>query len=83
MNKCLLVDLIKKPPLGSRYNRSFLNTPYNIDNITVYDAYGKVVLVTTSIGQSGSINLEGFSKGLYTIVINTDKGLGTKKIMLQ
>lgn len=55
-----------------------------IQTIWVYNSFGKPVLVDTHPVFryfSREINLEGLSKGLYTVKVKTDDGLSEQKLM--
>lgn len=59
-----------------------------ISGIEVYDIYGKVVCTVVGANdystlQTTRITLSGFSAGVYTVRIRTDKGFVTKKLVKQ
>ena len=53
----------------------------NIQKISVIDLSGKVVFVTSLSQQNASINLSNLKDGYYALLIQTEKGVITKKVV--
>ncbi len=62
----------------------FLNfnfTKNNIEKLKIYDITGKLIIEKTKIQQNEQFDLSNFESGIYIILIQTDKGLFTTKII--
>lgn len=49
-----------------------------LEKVNIFDTTGKLVKETTE----KTINLSGFSKGVYTVQVLTEKGIATKKVII-
>lgn len=57
-----------------------VNSDFEIDNLEVYDLFGKIII---SIENSKTINIKDLTSGMYFIKIYSDDKFGTKKILKQ
>ena len=52
-----------------------LSTSYlEVDDVEVFDSFGRSVLKQPLQGQRTFLNMKGWNKGIYFIKVNTDKG---------
>lgn len=54
-----------------------------IQSVRIYDVTGKLILWEQINNSQGEIDLNGQSKGIYFLKIETSKGISTQKIILQ
>ena len=57
------------------------NTRYNMDNVKVYDAYGKLLKNVEVNGNSAVIDVTDLAAGVYFVRVNTEKGIVTKRVV--
>ena len=57
------------------------NSELRIENVEVYDVYGKVVTTVKVDGNSAELDLSGNASGVYFTRIITDRGVVTKRIV--
>ena len=57
------------------------NAEFRIQNVEVYDAYGKLLNVVNVNDNAAAINLSGYAEGIYFLKVNTDNGTVTKRIV--
>ena len=65
-------------PVGDKI---FIETDADIEEINVFDIYGRRQLSTINSQQSLSIDVSGLNTGIYIIKINTNKGNIVKRII--
>ena len=59
------------------------NTESRIQNVEVYDAYGKLLNVVNVNDHTAVINLSGYAAGTYFVKVATDRGVVTKRVVKQ
>ena len=59
------------------------NTQSDIQQVMMYDAYGKMLSTVEVSGSSATIDLSGYADGLYFMRVTTDKGVVTKRVVKQ
>jgi hypothetical protein len=57
------------------------NARYNMDNVKVYDAYGKLLKNVEVNGNTTVIDATSLANGVYFVRINTEKGVVTKSFV--
>lgn len=72
------VNIYPNPTTG---NLSIENGNLSIENVFVYDVYGK--LLESISGDVHTINMSGFTAGTYFLRINTKEGMIVKKVVRQ
>ena len=55
----------------------------NVENVTLYDACGKLLGTETVNSNVASVDLTGYAKGTYFVRVTTDKGVVTKRVVKQ
>ena len=57
------------------------NGEWRMENVEVYDAYGK--LLNTMIVNDNTVNLDlsGYAKGTYFVRVTTERGVVTKRVV--
>ena len=53
-------------------------TMYNIQEVEVFDVYGKVINTVNVNDNPTRINISGLANGMYFVRVTTDKGAVTK-----
>jgi glutamine amidotransferase-like uncharacterized protein len=53
----------------------------NIKKIKIYDITGKVVIEKTDIHQNKTIDITQFKSGLYIVILESDRGIYTSKVI--
>ena len=56
----------------------FINSNEMINKVILYDVLGNVIFTTS---ETNTINTSALAKGIYFVVIETDKGRGTQKLI--
>ena len=74
-------QLIRMYPNPVQKTLHFSKLPENISSIHIIDSKGQSIEIKAFSGES--INLEGFSKGIYTIQIHHSTGVASKKFVKQ
>ncbi|MBR5725557.1 MAG: fibronectin type III domain-containing protein [Muribaculaceae bacterium] len=59
------------------------NTQSDIQQVMMYDAYGKLLSTVEVSGSSATIDLSGYADGLYFMRVTTGKGVVTKRVVKQ
>ena len=59
------------------------NTEFLIQNVEVYDTYGKMLNVVNVNGNTAAIDLTGYAAGTYFVRVMTDRGVVTKRVVKQ
>ncbi len=57
------------------------NAEWRMENVEVYDAYGKLLNVMSVNDHTATLNLSGYAKGTYFVRVTTDKGIVTKRVV--
>ncbi len=57
------------------------NEEWRMENVEVYDAYGKLLNRTSVNGHTASLDLGGYAAGTYFVRITTEKGVVTKRVV--
>ena len=57
------------------------NEELRINNLDVYDAYGKLLFTVEVNDNTSSIDLSGYAKGTYFVKVTTEKGVVTKRVV--
>lgn len=66
------------------YTSITVSSPFVIDNITCTSYLGAQVWETNGLHENSiNINIEALNKGVYFLLISTDKGTYTRKITIQ
>ncbi|MGB3949023.1 MAG: choice-of-anchor V domain-containing protein [Bacteroidia bacterium] len=73
------LSVYPNPFTDKLYIKNALNNT-EVINVTISDINGKIVKSTTSIKNEQAIDLQELAKGLYSIKIETNKGIITKKV---
>ncbi len=85
-NKFGTVSIYPNPTLGL-FNITVGNANFTQMSINVYDIQGKEVFHTFEKNSSSDFNkqihLEGLTKGIYYIKLNSDKGVNIQKLIIQ
>jgi hypothetical protein len=72
---------IQPNPVSDRFS---INTPGAvIENVTLFDLYGKIMLQRAVNSENAEIFVSQFPDGMYLALIQTDKGPVTRKIAVQ
>ena len=58
-------------------------TALELNSVTLYNALGQEVLISTATGDICHLNLTGLPKGLYLIKANTSLGNSIQKLILK
>ena len=59
------------------------NAEFRIQNVEVYDAYGKMLNVVNVNGNAAAIDLTSYASGTYFVKIMTENGVVTKRVVKQ
>ena len=59
------------------------NSESRIENVEVYDAYGKMLNAVTVNDNATSLDLSGYASGTYFVKIMTENGVVTKRVVKQ
>ena len=59
------------------------NTQSDIQQVMMYDAYGKLLSTVEVSGNNATLDLSGYADGLYFMRVTTDKGVVTKRVVKQ
>ena len=54
-----------------------------MESMSVYDAYGKLLQTTMVFGNAANVDLSGYAKGTYFVRVTTDNGVVTKRVVKQ
>lgn len=54
-----------------------------LQNIEVFDNIGRIILRKENCSEKENVDLSGFPKGVYTIKLITENGVGTKKVVVK
>jgi uncharacterized membrane protein len=57
------------------------NSESRIQNVEVYDAYGKMLNVVNVNDNSATVNMSGYAAGTYFVKIMTENGMVTKRVV--
>ncbi len=57
------------------------NEEWRMENVEVYDAYGKLLNRTSVNDHTASLDLGGYATGTYFVRITTEKGVVTKRVV--
>lgn len=57
------------------------NAEWRMENVEVYDAYGKLLNVMSVNDHTATLNLNDYAKGTYFVRVTTDKGVVTKRVV--
>ena len=57
------------------------NAEFRIQNVEVYDAYGKMLNVVNVNGNAAAIDMSDYAEGIYFLKVKTDNGTVTKRII--
>ena len=52
-----------------------------MENVEVYDAYGKLLFTVEVNGNAAALDLTGYAKGIYFVKVTTDNGVVTKRVV--
>jgi len=58
-----------------------IESPYTLNRVSLYDHTGKRVLQQTLNSGKASVNLQALAAGIYHVVLDTEKGSASKKII--
>ncbi|GAA3612941.1 sulfatase-like hydrolase/transferase [Flavivirga amylovorans] len=67
-------------PFGDQLQINIIETTNHV-KITLFDIFGKIILIQTQTRQSFSIPLENLDKGIYLLQIESNGKLTTKKVI--
>ena len=59
------------------------NEEWRIENVEVYDAYGKLLNVVNVNGNAAAIDMSDYAEGIYFLKVKTDNGMVTKRVVKQ
>ena len=68
-------------PAKERINIRFAETC--MANVSLYDMTGRLVCTTSNAAQTFVISTEGFAKGIYTLIINTDGQQSVNRVVVK
>ena len=71
------VSLYPNPTNGKVY----VESSDNMENVEVYDAYGKLLGTETVNSNVANVDLTGYAKGTYFVRVTTEKGIVTKRVV--
>ncbi|MBO7587420.1 MAG: T9SS type A sorting domain-containing protein, partial [Bacteroidales bacterium] len=57
------------------------NSESRIENVEVYDAYGKMLNVVNVNDNTTAVDLSNYAAGTYFVRVMTDKGVVTKRVV--
>ena len=57
------------------------NGEWRMENVEVYDAYGKLLFTVEVNGNAAALDLTGYAKGTYFVKVTTEKGVVTKRVV--
>ncbi len=57
------------------------NAECRMENVEVYDAYGKLLNVMSVNDHTATLNLNGYAKGTYFVRVTTERGIVTKRVV--
>ena len=57
------------------------NGEWRMENVEVYDAYGKLLFTVEVNGNAAALDLTGYAKGIYFVKVTTDNGVVTKRVV--
>ena len=52
-----------------------------MENVEVYDAYGKLLNTMSVNDHPANVDLGGYAKGTYFVRVTTEKGVVTKRVV--
>jgi hypothetical protein len=70
-------------PSNGIVNISIKSLQLNSASVSVYDITGKQVINEVITGNNKQLNLSGMPKGIYAVLLKTDKGVASKNIVLE
>ncbi len=59
------------------------NEEWRMENVEVYDVYGKLLNVMSVNDHTVNLDLSGYAKGTYFVKVTTEKGVVTKRVVKQ
>ena len=71
------VSLYPNPTNGKVY----VESSDNMENVEVYDAYGKLLGTETVNSNVANVDLTGYAKGTYFVRVTTEKDIVTKRVV--
>ncbi len=57
------------------------NGEWRMENVEVYDAYGKLLNTMSVNDHTVNLDLSGYAKGTYFVRVTTEKGVVTKRVV--
>ena len=57
------------------------NGEWRMENVEVYDAYGKLLFTVEVNGNTANLDLSGYARGTYFVRVTTEKGVVTKRVI--
>ena len=57
------------------------NEEWRMENVEVYDVYGKLLNVMSVNDHTANLDLSGYAKGTYFVKVTTEKGVVTKRVV--
>lgn len=60
-----------------------ISSDAGLSNYAIYSVTGQITQAGSLSGNTTEINVKGIAKGIYILVVNTDKGFATQKIVKQ
>ena len=57
------------------------NGEWRMENVEVYDAYGKLLNTMNVNDHTANLDLSGYAKGTYFVRVTTEKGVVTKRVV--
>ena len=57
------------------------NEEWRMENVEVYDAYGKLLNVMSVNDHTATLDLSGYAKGTYFVRVTTERGVVTKRVV--
>ncbi len=61
----------------------YINTSANCNSIQLSDASGRMIKEVNTLGLQNTFPMDGISKGVYMIIVNTDAGKKVQKIIVE
>ena len=59
------------------------NEEWRMENVEVYDVYGKLLNVMSVNDHTANLDLSGYAKGTYFVKVTTERGVVTKRVVKQ
>ena len=57
------------------------NGEWRMENVEVYDVYGKLLSTVEVFSNNATLDLSGYAKGTYFVRVTTEKGVVTKRVV--